>query len=426
LDLCDRMGFLVMNEFFDCWTVAKRREDYHQHFREWAHRDMSDTLRRDRNHPSVVLYSVGNEIHDTHKEELAKSILNDLVTICHDIDPTRPVTQGLFRPNVTHDYDNGLADLLDVIGTNYRDIELLQAWKDKPGRKIIGTEQSHDRKIWLACRDNVQHSGQFLWVGIDYLGESWQWPVTTFNTGLLDRTLHPYPRGRERQSWWSEEPMVWAYRRIAPTEETPTDPGYEAIEWKRQQVLFDDWTPRNQDPHDENVEVYSNCQEVELILDGRSLGSKPLPRSAQPRHWTVPFAPGVLTAIGRNDGIEVARHELKTAGDPDRIELVANRSTLAPGFDQVAYIDATVVDTAGVRIPRAQQKIRFSVDGPGKIVAVDNASIVSHEPFRASQRHAFQGRCLAIVRATGSGSEMTVTATAENLKPGSVTIKTVK
>ncbi len=159
LDLCDRLGILVMDEMFDCWTKGKTRYDYHLYFDEWAATDTRDTVRRDRNHPCVILYSVGNEIRDTRDPELAKKILAELVDVCHRTDPTRPVTQGLFRPNVSHDYDNGLADLLDVIGTNYRDRELLAAWRAKPTRKIIGTEQAHDRSIWLECRDNPQHAG---------------------------------------------------------------------------------------------------------------------------------------------------------------------------------------------------------------------------------------------------------------------------
>ncbi len=168
--------------------MGKRPQDYHLYFDEWSHRDARDTILRDRNHPSIILYSVGNEIHDTPREEPAKRILRGLVDVCHETDPTRPVTQALFRPNQSHDYTNGLADMLDIIGTNYRDQELLAAWRVNPERKIIGTEQAHDRSIWLACRDNPEHSGQFLWCGIDYLGESGNWPVTTFNGGLLDRT----------------------------------------------------------------------------------------------------------------------------------------------------------------------------------------------------------------------------------------------
>jgi beta-galactosidase len=425
LDLCDSRGFLVMDEFFDCWTVAKRRQDYHKHFEEWSHRDMSDTILRDRNHPSVILYSVGNEIHDTPKEELAKRILKGLVEVCHDTDPTRPVTQALFRPNVSHDYDNGLADMLDVIGTNYRDPELLDAWRDKPTRKIIGTEQGHERRIWLAARDNAQHAGQFLWVGVDYLGESRRWPVTTFNAGLLDRTGHPHPRGRERQSWWSDKPMVAVFRREAPTEDSPTDPGYEAVEWKRRQVLFDDWTPRNADPHKENVEIYSNCVEVELTLNGTSLGTKELREDAGPRNWDVDFSPGELVAIGRNGGEEAARETLKTAGEADRLELMLSRERLAKTWDDVAIVEARIVDENGTVLPRADQKVSFGVPGNGQVIAVDNGSVVSHEPFQATERQAFHGRCIAIVRATADTGEINITASAEGLKPGSVTIQIV-
>jgi beta-galactosidase len=168
LDLCDRMGFLVMDELFDCWTVGKpgldgqALKDYHLYFNEWSKTDARDTVRRDRNHPSVILWSSGNEIHDTPQEEKAKQILAGLVAVFHENDPTRPVTQALFRPNVSHDYTNGLADLLDVIGTNYRDTELLAAWRAKPGRKIIGTEQQHDRRTWLTLRDNAAEAGRFL------------------------------------------------------------------------------------------------------------------------------------------------------------------------------------------------------------------------------------------------------------------------
>jgi len=418
LDLCDRMGFLVMDEVFDCWTVAKRRYDYHLYFEEWSKVDLRDTIRRDRNHPSVILYSVGNEIHDTPKEELAKRILKGLVEVCHEADPSRPVTQGLFRPNVSHDYDNGLADLLDVIGTNYRDKELLQAWRDKPGRKIIGTEQGHGRETWLDCRDHPQHAGQFLWVGIDYLGESRRWPVTGFNAGLLDHTGNPHPRAMERQSWWSEKPVVNIVRRVAPTEETPTDPGYEAIEWRRREVLFPDWTPHDFSAHEENVEVYSNCEEVELFLNGRSLGVKRVQQDAGSLNWQVSYEPGTLKAEARSAGETVAAQELRTAGEPARIVLGADRTRLAVGWDEVLYVEAKVVDAEGVIVPNASHLIQFEVTGPGVIVAVDSGSVVSHEPFQASERRAFRGRCFAILRATAPSGILMLKAASDGLKGG--------
>jgi beta-galactosidase len=424
LDQCDKLGLLVMSEFFDCWTVGKNRHDYHDQFEAWHERDMQDVIRRDRNHPSIVLYSVGNEIRDTHREEHAKQVLGELVEICHREDPTRPVTQGLFRPNVTHDYDNGLADLLDVIGTNYRDRELLDAWRDDPSRKIIGTEQSHERSTWLDCRDNPQHAGQFLWVGIDYLGESRRWPKTSFNAGLLDRTGDIEPRGYERQSWWSDEPMVRAFRRLAPNEAVPDDPGYERDEWRRVQVLFPNWTPRRTEPHDANVEVYSNCDEVELFLNDQSLGTKTRSENLRPLTWRVPYEPGTLRAVARNDGEVVAEDVLRTAGEPAKIELSADRETVSTDWDEVVHITAEVVDAVGVRIPRTDQVIEFSVDGPGKLIAVDSGDVESIEPFQTNERVAFQGRALAIVRGTAAGT-ITVHATAEGLEAGKLEVPTV-
>src|SRR5215469_3669118 len=229
LDLCDRLGFLVMDEMFDCWTVAKNPYDYHLYFRDWSHQDTADAVRRDRNHPSIILYSAGNEIHDTPKADLAKEILKGLVEVFHANDPTRPVTQALFRPNVSHDYEDGLADMLDVVGQNYRENEILAAHEQKPSRKIIGTENQHGRQVWLALRDNPPYAGQFLWSGIDYLGESRFWPVVANPSGLLDRTGAIKPIGYQRQSWWSSEPMVHITRRVAPPPRPETDPGYEAF-----------------------------------------------------------------------------------------------------------------------------------------------------------------------------------------------------
>ena len=419
LGLCDRMGFLVMDEFFDCWTKGKNKHDYHLYFKQWSHTDLRDGILRDRNHPSVILYSVGNEIHDTPHPEIALPILRGLVDVCHEVDPSRPVTQALFRPNVSGDYENGLADMLDVIGTNYRDAELLDAWKAKPGRKIVGTEQGHERSTWLACRDNPQHSGQFLWCGIDYLGESRSWPLTVFNGGLLDRAGFIQPRGLERQSWWSEKPMVRMLRRVGITAETPADPGYEALEWKRRQVLFPDWTPSSSKPHDENVEVYSNADEVELFLNDKSLGKKSTRKDGGSINWKVAYQPGSLKAIARTKGKEVATDTLRSAGKPTQIKLISDQQVLGTGFDDVAHVEIQLLDKDGTLVPYTDKLIQFSIAGPGKIIAVDSGSVVSTEPFQATQRQTYQGRALAIIRATAPGS-VTLTAKSEGLPEASI------
>jgi len=427
LDLCDRMGFLVMDETFDCWTVAKNIADYHLYFEDWSKTDARDTVRRDRNHPSIILYSAGNEIHDTPNAELSKRILAGLVAVFHENDSTRPVTQALLRPNATHDYDDGLADLLDVIGTNYRDTELLAAHAARPSRIIVGTENHHDRAAWLAVRDNAPYSGQFLWAGIDYLGEAPLWPLVSSNSGLIDRTGSPHPQALERQSWWAAGPVVHIARRVRPATSRGTDgaaPAAAANYRLRPPEVFADWTPSNAQPHDENVEVYSNAEQVELFLNGQSLGSKPLPADASPRVWTVPYGAGTLRAAASNQGAVVASEELRTAGRPAAIVLACDHATIAPSYDSVATVEATIVDANGVVVPDAADLLSFTVAGPGIIAAVDSGDHRSHEPFRSTQRAAYQGRCVAFVRASASSGQITLSATAPGLAAARVDIAT--
>lgn len=420
LDLCDRMGFLVMDEFFDCWTVGKTPYDYHLDFTQWAQTDARDMVMRDRNHPSIILYSAGNEIHDTPNAPLAKQILASLLSVYHQADPTRPVTQALFRPNASHDYDDGLADMLDVIGTNYRDQELLAAHAAKPPRRIIGTENGHDRRAWLFVRDNPPYAGQFLWTGIDYLGEARTWPTIGSGAGLFDRTNAPRPLAFQRQSWWSETPMVRIARRVTPTADTPLDPGFAPLE--RRPGVFADWTPRSLTPHTETVEVYSNCAQVELLLNGHSLGMQPMPADDAPRTWRVPFEPGVLRAVARNGGRTVATDELRTAGKPAKIVLSADQHTLVPAWDDVSYVTAVITDGDGIPVPTSDAPIAFQITGPGVLAAVDNGDLTSHEPFQASLRYAFQGRCIAILKATAPVGHITMTAASPGLASASVTI----
>ena len=419
LDLCDRMGFFVMDEAFDAWTVGKPNAEngYNVYFKDWGSIDLRDMILRDRNHPSIILYSTGNEIHDTPKEELAKKILRSLVDICHKFDPSRPVTQGLFRPNVSHDYDNGLADMLDVIGTNYRDKELLAAYRDKPTRKIVCTEQNHKCEAWLDARDNPQHAGQFIWTGVDYLGEA-IWPNISSRFGIIDRTGGSYPRTYQRQSWWSDKPMV----HIARAESMPT----RRRDRNRQQ-FFSNWTPRDPNNYtDANIEVYSNCDEVELILNGKSLGSKPKPEDDSPRTWNVPYEAGSIKALGKNNGQLVATHELHTAGKAAKLLLDVDRKKLTNNWNDVAYVTVTVADENNVRCPWADELISFELSGPGKIIAVDNADLTSHESFQGSERHAFHGRCIAILKAAATSGKITLTASAPSLKPATIDIEAVE
>jgi beta-galactosidase len=444
LDLADRMGFLVMDEMFDCWTVGKNQYDYHLYFKEWSTRDTADTVMRDRNHPSIILWSAGNEIHDTPKPDIAIPILTSLVKTFHQYDPTRPVTQALFRPNASHDYEDGLADLLDVVGQNYREQEILAAHAQKPTRKIIGTENTHDRNQWVAMRDHPEYSGQFLWSGIDYLGEAGRWPSIGSGSGLLLSTALPRPRAFERQSWWSTTPMVSVVRRVASARRGPIDPGYANATTTSQaaapaapgtaapldpsvrfsQPLLADWTPKDLGPHTENVEVYTNAEEVELFLNGRSLGTEKLHADASPITFKVPFEKGSLKAVAKSGGKIVATDELKTAGKPAKLVFAADSPAkpMTPDWNDVRYVTATLVDQAGTRIPDSTTVVRFAVTGPAGIVAVDNGNMIDHDPYRATQRKLYDGNAVAILRATRSAGKIVITASADGIPTASVSL----
>jgi beta-galactosidase len=333
--------------------------------------------------------------------------------VVHAEDPSRPVTQALFRPEVTHDFTNGLADMLDVIGANYRDRELFAAQRAVPARRILGTEERHDREVWLALRDSPSLAGQFLWAGVDYLGEA-DWPYLNSSAGLLDRTGRLKPRAYQRQSWWSDEPMV----RIARIE-----PGLADSD-PRRRYGYDrtcDWTPRESATYIEaNVEVYSNCDEVELLLNGRSLGTRSQPADASPRRWTVPFEPGTIKAVASNRGQIVATDDLHTAGAPARLVLATDRPRIAERWDDVAFVTVAAVDAHGVPCPWADTTVHFTLTGPGVIAAVDNGDSRDPTPFQSAERRLFRGECVALVKAAASAGEITVTVSANGLPEASI------
>ena len=222
--------------------------------------------------------------------------------------------------------------------------------------------------------------------------------------------------------------MVRIARRVLPEIPTDMDPGYGEPKPngpdKRAQRTFADWTPAQPKKDGEDVEVYSNCQSVELFLNGKSLGVQPLPADASPRTWTVPFQPGKLRAEAKNGGAIVATDELKTAGTPAKIALSTDPGSLGTSFDDVSFVKATITDANGVEVPSANDLVSFSVTGPGVIAAVDNGNNSSTEPFQAKERHAYLGHCFAILRATAATGPITLTATAPGRTPATISIPT--
>jgi beta-galactosidase len=410
LDLCDRMGFLVMDETFDTWTAAKPNGEkgYNLYFTQWWEKDTRDMVLRDRNHPSIIIYSVGNEIHDNLNDSAGFKKYKDQQDLIHQLDPGRPVTMALFRPNVSKVYSNGFIEKMDIVGQNYRENELVAIHQAKPSQKVIGTENGHTLSAWLAMRDNPYMSGQFLWAGVDYLGEA-LWPAISYNQGLFDRTGGWKQLSYQRQSWWSDKPVVHIVRKADNA---------GVGDWVA------NWTPSDFGTYDDaRIQVYSNCDEVELFLNGKSLGAKAKPTDDSPRSWEVTFEKGSLKAVAKNKGKEVISDELKTAGDPVKIILTADKSKIAKNWDDLTYVTATVVDANGIVCPNADKLISFSVSESGIIAAVDNGDINSHEAYQASERRIYFGQCIAIIKAKSASGKITVTANTPDLISGSVAIE---
>ena len=449
LDLCDRLGFLVMAEAFDEWTIGKVSEGYHKHFGEWAERDVTDFVHRDRNHPSIVLWSAGNEIGEQSTPD-GVDVLRRLVDIFHREDPTRPVTTG--NDNIAADGHPATLAFLsaeDLVGYNYvdrwherRELFAERDRYDHPDWKMIGTEsgsvfQSFDERYSLgtdpgAVRPNyvsgmVQaerlwkwvmlhdyFAGNFMWTGVDYLGES-TWPFKGFASGAVDIVGHPKDAYYLYQSLWTDRPVL----HLLP-------------HWN--------WPGRNGQVIP--VLAYTNCNSVELFLNGRSLGEKRIEFPAQgtaggwntyPQpvvrattndlhmSWDVPYEPGVLRAVGkRRDGTVACEAEVRTAGEPAAVRLSAHRDTITAVPGDVALVTFEIVDSAGTVVPTADNVVRVAVTG-GSILALDNADLQDHDPYQTDHRHAFNGRGLAILRAVGRGP-LRVTARADGLREATATV----
>ncbi|MES2240164.1 MAG: glycoside hydrolase family 2 TIM barrel-domain containing protein [Bacteroidota bacterium] len=412
LDLCDQMGFVVMDETFDTWTAAKHNGEkgYNLNFKNWWEQDTKDMILRDRNHPSVVIYSIGNEIHDDLSYPEGYKAYKMQEDVVKKYDKTRPVTMALFRPGNSKVYLSGFAEQMDVVGQNYRENELIAAHEAHPTWKVIGTENTHVINQWLALRDKPYMAGQFLWTGYDYLGEA-DWPETTNNQGLFDRAGNWKQQSLQRDSWWSSKPVVHIVRKS-----DNAGAGF----W------VSDWTPTDFDTYDNaKVNVYSNCDEVELFLNDKSLGSLKKPADDSPREWNVSFEEGTIKAIGKNNGKIVAQEEHTSAGKPAKIILTKSVPILANNWDDVSFITATIVDEKGIKCANADNLIKFTISDAGKIIAVDNGNIINHDGYQGQATRAFQGKAIAIIRAVKDSGIITIKADVEGLTQGSLPVEIV-
>ncbi len=451
LDLCDRMGFLVMDEAFDEWTIGKTEHGYHKYFEQWSERDLVDFIHRDRNHPSVVMWSVGNEVREQPREG-GHEVLRKLVEIVRREDPTRPFTQGC--DNIAADGGSTtpeFLELLDIVGYNYvdrwherRELYYSIDRHEHPNWKMVGTESSsvggirggyslgrdpnvirpnynlrmiRAEQLWKFVATHDYVIGDFMWTGIDYLGESW-WPGKNASSGVIDLCGFPKDGYYFYQSQWTQEPMIHLFPHW-------NWPGYEG------KVI--------------PVLCYSNCDAVELFLNDKSYGEKRLEfprqgtsggwnRYANPRinpttadlhlSWDVPYHPGVLRAIGKKNGQVVCTQEVRTTGQAAAIRLKADSDSISMPRD-IAHVEIQIVDTDGNIIPTADNLVQFIIEGPGRIIGVDNGNPRDHDSYQEPQRRAFNGLCLAILQSSSEPGKIKFTARSEGLKEASVEI-TVK
>lgn len=446
LDLCDRLGFLVMDEAFDEWRRGKVRQGYATFFDEWSQRDLSDMLQRDRNHPSIVLWSVGNEIPEQTRANGA-DVLRPLVETCHREDPTRPVTSAcdnIYTDGAVTTQD--FLNLLDVVGYNYvdrwggrRETFYADDRHQFPQRKMIGTENVciggvrsgyefgastaggfprpgyaasmvRAEQLWKFTRVHDYVIGDFLWTGIDYLGEA-RWPSKQSRSGVLDTCGFPKDSYYFYESQWTTNLMVH---------------------------LFPHWNWKGREGQVIPVVCYTSCDTVELFLNGRSFGAKSIefPRQgtaggwnsyARPLvfpttgdlhlSWDVPYEPGVLKAVGYKNHQKVCEEEIRTTGEPARIVISPDRGRLQADGRDVAQLTVTIVDAQGDVVPVAQNEISFAVEGAGTLIGLDNGDPTSHEDYKATQRKAFGGLCLAIVQAGREAGQLRVSAQSPGLEP---------
>ena len=474
LDLCDRMGFLVMDEAFDQWINAKNKEDYHLYFREWHERDLTAMVARDRNHPSVVMWSIGNEIRDQRSAE-GPGAAAEMIAICHRLDDTRLVTSGNDEiasnsptsPEFLAAFEN------DIIGYNYPD-----RWRTRrevvyaidkaayPNRRVVATEstglggprrqyqwpgtmpppqlgagadgfspqqqqQPHFRRRnrglissemidveqrWRFTTAYDYVIGDFMWTGIDYYGES-GWPSRGSQSGYLDNCGFPKDGYWFFKSIWSQEPVLH---------------------------LLPHWNWEGHEGQIMQVACFTNCEEVELFVNGKSYGKKAteFPRrgvnpswaSYDPgKHfattadlhltWDVEYQPGEIKVVGKRDG-QTYEDVIRTASAPARLRATVDRPSLRAIPSDVAHVTIEVLDKDGNLCPLADNQVRFSVKG-GRLIGVESGNMTDLSSVLASERKAWSGKCLAIIAADRPGP-VTVTAQSDGMPASTVTFTATK
>lgn len=460
LDLADKMGFMIMDEAFDEWLESwpfngvkppngKIKYGYHLHFDEWAEKDLAELIRRDRNHPSIIVWSVGNEIPDACFE-VGTERLKKLMDIVRKEDPTRPITAGITHMHLAN--ASGFASQLDITGYNGGGGSAFMYEADHetyPDRIFLATEVPHSfqtrgiyrthswyrgqnplggimkvpnlteeevftdipkyysssydnamvrigaRDSWRRTRDLPYMAGEFRWTGFDYLGETmFGWPAKFWNFGVIDMAGFPKDTYYFYQSQWTDQAMVH---------------------------ILPHWNWEGKEGVEIPVVAYSNCESVELFLNGKSLGEKVM-GDKMDLVWQVPYEPGIMIAKGKKDGKVVTVKEINTSGPPAKIELLADRTEISANGQDVVHMEINLQDQMGNFVPDASNRMVFKVEGDAKIIGVDNGDPLNTDIFNSTTLKAFNGKCLVIIQASKAKGKFTFSVASEGLEGASVVV----
>jgi beta-galactosidase len=435
LGACDRYGVLVLDEAFDCWERAKNPDDYHLYFKDWWKRDLESMILRDRNHPSVILWSVGNEINE-RAEPSGVAICEQMISVIRQLDATRPITEAICgfwdHPEKNWaDTTPGFAPL-DIGGYNYQWQQYVPDHDKFPARIMVGTESfpSEVFENWRAVSTHPWVIGDFVWTAWDYLGE------TGIGNAVLDneRSATQFPWfdafcgdidicGFEKPQHYYRE-VVWGDAKVTLAVHTPIPPGrterVSAWGWPDERQS---WTWPGFEGQPLDVTVYSSCPSVRLELDGKEIATQPVNDKMIAR-FKVPYQAGELRAVGLSDGKPIASASLRTADDPREIRLTADRSTIRADRNDLSYVTVEIVDEHGTVVPNATIPVRFEVTGAGELAATGSPAPNDAASFRLPVRKTYQGRCLAILRPKGETGTMMLRAEADGLKAATVVVKT--
>ena len=438
LNACDKLGLLVMDESFDCWTIGKNQADYATYFKQWWQRDLNTMVLRDQNHPSIVMWSIGNEIPERGSPESVKTA-EMLASEIKKIDKSRPITSAIVDNGKKWEVFDTLMAVHDVAGYNYHLWSAAEDHKRVPSRIIVQTESYPKDAFtnWKLVQNNNYVIGDFVWTALDYLGESgigrwyysgeapgehwereffpwhgaycgdvdligWRKPISHYRSMLYNTNEKLYMAVREpapepleiKETWWS----VW------PTWESWTWPGFEG------KMI--------------QVEVYSKYPIVRLYLNNKLIGEKPTNQEQEFKAtFSVPYTEGELKAVGLENDKEKESTILRTAGNAASIKLIADRSEIKANGQDLSYVNIEITDKNGLHQPNAVNRLHFKIDGPGIIAGIDNADLKDFDQYVGNSRKAWKGRALIVIKSTQNAGDIRLTVTSPDLQTATLDIK---